>query len=184
MEIALENSVPTYAGGLGVLAGDMLRSAADVGLPMVGLTLIYHKGYFEQTLGENGQQTESPSVWDPARVAKRMAATATIAIEGRPVQVAAWRYELTGLGPESVPVYLLDTALPENDPEDQQLTDRLYGGDRRYRLCQELILGIGGVRILRALGYDSLEGYHMNEGHSAFLTVALMEEQLRARGRP
>jgi starch phosphorylase len=184
MEIALENSVPTYAGGLGVLAGDMLRSAADEGVPMVGITLAYHKGYFEQALDAEGQQLESPSAWDPASVAERMDATANVTIEGRPVKVAAWRYDVTGFGPESVPVYLLDTALPENDPQDQELTDRLYGGDRRYRLCQEVILGMGGVRLLRALGYLNLESYHMNEGHSAFLTMALMEEQLRARGKP
>ena len=183
MEIALENAIPTYAGGLGVLAGDMLRSAADSGVPMVGLTLAYRKGYFEQALSAEGQQIESPSAWEPERAAERMQATATVTIEGRLVKVAAWRYEVTGLGTQSVPVYLLDTALPENEPEDRVLTDRLYGGDRRYRLCQEVILGLGGVRILRALGYNHLESYHMNEGHSAFLTVALMEEQLRAHGK-
>jgi len=184
MEIALENSVPTYAGGLGVLAGDMLRSAADAGIPMVGLSLAYRKGYFEQTLNAQGQQIESPSLWEPSDFAKRMEETAHVTIEGRVVKIGAWRYDVTGLGPEALPVYLLDTALPENAPDDQQLTSRLYGGDRRYRLCQEMILGIGGVRILRALGYHNLESYHMNEGHSAFLTVALMEEQLRILGRP
>ncbi|HEV2378223.1 MAG TPA: alpha-glucan family phosphorylase [Terriglobia bacterium] len=183
MEIALENSIPTYAGGLGVLAGDMLRSAADGGVPMVGLTLAYRKGYFEQTLSEDGQQIESPSAWDPAYLTERMEATAHVMIEGRTVKVAAWRYEVAGLGTESVPVFLLDTALAENEPQDREWTDRLYGGDRRYRLCQEMILGMGGVRMLRALGYDNLESYHMNEGHSAFLTVALMEEQLRACGK-
>ena len=183
MEIALEDSIPTYAGGLGVLAGDMLRSAADSGIPMVGITLVYRKGYFEQKLNENGQQIESPSLWEPVRFAKRMEPTVSVTVEGRPVKVAAWQYEVTGLGAESVAVYLLDTALAENELEDQELTDRLYGGDRRYRLCQEVILGIGGVRMLRALGYQNLESYHMNEGHSAFLTVALMEEQLRVHGR-
>lgn len=151
---------------------------------MVGLTLAYRKGYFEQTLNADGQQIEAPSLWEPANFAKRMEETAHVTIEGRVVKVGAWRYDVIGLGSDVVPVYLLDTALPENTSGDQQLTDRLYGGDRRYRLCQEVILGMGGVRILRALGYHNLESYHMNEGHSAFLTVALMEEQLRAHGRP
>lgn len=179
MEIALENSIPTYSGGLGVLAGDMLRSAADLELPMVGVTLAYRKGYFEQSLDAQGQQSESPSAWEPEKVVEPAGAGVTVKIEGRPVKVRAWRYKVTGLGGRFVPVYLLDTALPENDPQDQVLTDRLYGGDRRYRLCQEVILGMGGMRLLRALGYVRLESYHMNEGHSAFLTVALLEEQLR-----
>jgi len=179
MEIALESSIPTYSGGLGALAGDMLRSAADLELPMVGVTLAYRGGYFEQKLDGQGQQGESPSVWEPESVVEPAGAAVTVEIEGRPVKVRGWRYRITGMGSRFVPVYLLDTALPENDPEDRKLTDRLYGGDRRYRLCQEAILGIGGVRLLRALGYARLENFHMNEGHSALLTLALLEEQVQ-----
>ena len=181
MEIALEPAVPTYSGGLGILAGDMLRSAADLSLPMVGISLLYRKGYFEQHLDARGQQTESPQLWNPEQVLEATDATANVSIEGRHVRVRAWRYRITGISRDEVPVYLLDTALPENDPRDQALTDQLYGGDRRYRLCQEIILGVGGVRLLRALGYVNLESYHMNEGHSAFLAMALFEHQLRER---
>ena len=182
MEIALEASIPTYSGGLGILAGDMLRSAADLGLPMVGVTLAYRKGYFEQKLDAHGQQTESPSVWKPEELVQAADATISLSIEGRRVHVRAWRYRITGLHGGEVPVYLLDTMLAQNDPKDQKLTDQLYGGDRRYRLCQEIVLGVGGVRLLKALGHTNLESYHMNEGHSAFLAMALFEDQLREQG--
>jgi glycogen phosphorylase len=181
MEIALESAIPTYSGGLGILAGDMLRSAADLSLPMVGVSLLYRKGYFEQHLDARGQQTESPQLWNPEQVLEATDATANVSIEGRHVRVRAWRYRITGISRDEVPVYLLDTALTENDPRDQVLTDQLYGGDRRYRLCQEIVLGVGGVRLLRALGHVNLESYHMNEGHSAFLAMALFEHQLRER---
>ncbi|HXJ94118.1 MAG TPA: alpha-glucan family phosphorylase [Terriglobia bacterium] len=181
MEIALEAAIPTYSGGLGILAGDMLRSAADLSLPMVGVSLLYRKGYFEQHLDAGGQQTESPQLWNPEEALEATDATANVSIEGRHVRVRAWRYRITGISRDEVPVYLLDTAMPENDPRDQALTDQLYGGDRRYRLCQEIILGVGGVRLLRALGYVNLESYHMNEGHSALLAMALFEHQLRER---
>lgn len=181
MEIALESAIPTYSGGLGILAGDMLRSAADLSLPMVGVSLLYRKGYFKQRLDERGQQTESPELWNPEQTLEATDATANMTIEGRRVRVRAWRYRITGITRNEVLVYLLDTALPENDPQDQALTDQLYGGDRRYRLCQEIILGVGGVRLLRALGHINLESYHMNEGHSAFLAMALFEHQLRER---
>jgi len=181
MEIALESAIPTYSGGLGILAGDMLRSAADLSLPMVGVSLLYRKGYFEQHLDAGGQQSESPQLWNPEDMLEATDARASVSIEGRHVQVRAWRYRVTGISSNEVPVYLLDTALPENDPGDQALTDQLYGGDRRYRLCQEIVLGVGGVRLLRALGYANLEIYHMNEGHSAFLAMALFEHQLREK---
>jgi glycogen phosphorylase len=182
MEIALEPSMPTYSGGLGVLAGDMLREAADMELPMVGVTLLYRQGYFEQRLDAQGQQTEEPSVWKPEELLEALEPAITIKIENRRVRVRAWRYPVRGLSGHTVPVYLLDTALPENDPQDQELTDRLYGGDKRHRLCQEVVLGVGGVRLLRALGFRRLRSFHMNEGHSALLTMALFEEQMRERG--
>jgi glycogen phosphorylase len=181
MEIALDPAIPTYAGGLGILAGDMLRSAADLGLPMVAVTLVYRGGYFEQQIDEEGRQMEAPSLWTPESVLKLVDARTTVTVEGRRVTVRAWRYDVAGIGGQLVPVYLLDTALPENEPADRSLTDRIYGGDRRYRLAQEVVLGMGGARLLRTLGHTNIESYHMNEGHSALLTMALFEEQMRER---
>jgi len=181
MEIALEPAIPTYAGGLGILAGDMLRSAADLGLPMVAVTLAYRGGYFEQQIDAEGRQLETPSAWAPETTLKELDARATVTIEGRRVLVRAWRYDVLGIGGHRVPVYLLDTALPENDLQDRALTERIYGGDRRYRLAQEVVLGMGGARLLRAMNHTNIGKYHMNEGHSALLTMALFEEQMRER---
>ncbi len=181
MEIALESSVPTYAGGLGVLAGDTLRSGADLGVPMLGVTLLHRKGYFEQRLDGQGNQTELPATWHPEDVLEPTKARTSVTIEGRKVKLRAWRYVIRGIGGHTVPVYLLDTALAENSPYDQTLTDFLYGGDHHYRLCQEVILGIGGIQMLDALGHSHLEIYHMNEGHAAFISLALLEKQLADR---
>jgi starch phosphorylase len=177
MEIGLESAMPTYSGGLGVLAGDTLRAAADLGLPMVGVTLLHRKGYFRQHLDAQGNQSEAPATWDPEKLLEPQTPRATVSIEGRPVRLRAWRYLVQGVSGRVVPVYFLDTALPENSPWDQTLTDYLYGGDPRYRLCQEVVLGMGGVAMLRALGHTDLQTYHMNEGHSAFLTLGLLAEQ-------
>ena len=178
MEIALDPSMHTYSGGLGMLAGDTLRSAADLGVPIVGLTLAHRKGYFLQHLDQKGNQTESEDPWRPEDALAPEDATTTVAIEGRTLRVRAWRFTMQGISGHAVPIYLLDTDLPENSPWDRTLTDHLYGGDEHYRICQEAVLGIGGVRILRALGYTELQGFHMNEGHSSFLTLALLEERL------
>jgi starch phosphorylase len=182
MEIALDPAVPTYAGGLGVLSGDTLRSAADRGVPVVGVTLIHRKGYFQQRLDERGTQTEEVPVWAPQQILEPTTAVASVTLEGRRVFVRAWKYPLVGLSGHVVPVYLLNTSLAENSPEDRTLTDHLYGGDERYRLCQEVILGIGGVEVLRELGHADIATYHMNEGHSALLALALLEQQLEREG--
>jgi starch phosphorylase len=176
MEVGLESAMPTYGGGLGVLAGDTLRAAADLGLPMVGVTLLHRKGYFRQYLDARGNQSEAAATWEPHRMLELQEPRVTVTIEGRPVQVCAWRYLVRGVNGPVVPVYFLDTALAENSPWDQTLTDFLYGGDSRYRLCQEVVLGVGGVAMLRALGHTDLQTYHMNEGHSAFLTLGLLAE--------
>jgi glycogen phosphorylase len=181
MEIALDPAMPTYSGGLGILAGDTLRSAADLGLPVAGVTLLYRQGYFEQQLDAHGNQAESPSQWDPTMKLDLKEPLASIQIEGRTVRVRAWQYKVRGYGGHVVPVYLLDTAIPENSEFDRTLTDRLYAGDLRYRLCQEVVLGIGGIALLRRLGHDHILTYHMNEGHAALLTLALLEEQLGGR---
>jgi len=173
--------MPTYAGGLGILAGDTMRSAADTGLPGVGVTLLHRKGYFEQHLDAAGNQTESPSVWNPEAVLKEMKPRVSIRIENRDVQIRAWEYLIQGVTGHTIPVYLLDTDLPENAPFDRRLTDHLYGWDDHYRLCQEVVLGVGGAQMLQALGYHHILTYHMNEGHSALLTLAVLSRQLQGR---
>ena len=177
MEIGLDSAMPTYSGGLGVLAGDTLRAAADWGLPMVAVTLLHRRGYFRQHLDAVGNQTESPVVWNPEEVLEPLSPRVTVTIEGRPVQVCAWRYIVRGVFGQTVPVYFLDTAVEENTLWDRTLTDHLYGGDSHYRSCQEVVLGLGGALMLRALGYDRIQTYHMNEGHAALLTLALLARQ-------
>src|SRR5687767_9500549 len=165
MEIGVQAEMPTYAGGLGVLAGDTIRAAADVGVPMVGVTLLHRRGYLEQTLDATGWQTETAVEWRVEDFLKEMPQRATVEIEGRTVNIRAWRYTVTGENHVGVPVFFLDTELPENAEQDRGLTHSLYSGDQRYRLCQEAVLGLGGVRMLHALGYD-VTRYHMNEGHA------------------
>lgn len=180
MEIALEPSMPTYAGGLGVLAGDTIRSAADLQLPMVAVTLLHRKGYFFQRLSSQGTQTEEETHWAIDDFATPSSVTARITLEGKPVVLTAWLHRVPGLDSHPVTVYLLDADVEGNSPEHRRLTDHLYGGDQRYRLCQEAILGIGGLRMLRALGYHQLERFHMNEGHSSLLALELMRERREA----
>ena len=182
MEVGLEPAMPTYAGGLGMLAGDTLLAAADLGVHMVGTTLLHRKGYFRQHLDNEGNQTESPALWSPEDLMEPMDKRVSVLIEGRQVHIRAWRHRLIGISGHAVPVYFLDTALPENSPWDQALTDHLYGGDERYRLCQEVILGLGGMAMLSALGYERVQVYHMNEGHSALLTLALLRDAAGDRG--
>jgi starch phosphorylase len=178
MEIALDPSIPTYSGGLGVLAGDTLRSFADLGIPVIAVTLAHRKGYFRQHLDSNGNQTEEPQFWNPEDALEQMQGRVSVQIEGRPVTIRAWKYVVVGVTGEKVPVYLLDTDLPENAPWDRRLTDHLYGGDDYYRLCQEVILGYGGMKILQKIGHSEIQGYHMNEGHSALLALGLLERRL------
>jgi len=181
MDVAVDSKIPTYSGGLGVLAGDMLRSAADLEIPMVAVSLVHRKGYFEQRLDSRGNQLESPAKWSPEEHLQCLSPRVCLPIEGRHVQVRAWQYTFTGITGYAVPLFLLDTDLPENESADRGLTDFLFGGDERYRLCQEAILGLGGVAMLRALGYSDIRVFHMNEGHSALATLALMEEQAGTR---
>lgn len=173
MEIALRNGIPTYAGGLGVLAGDTVRAAADLTLPLVAVSLVSRAGYFRQEIDPQGRQVEHPSPWDPAGFAKALDAKIAVSIENRPVWIGAWLYVLEGHMGGRQPVLLLDTDLDENHPEDRTITHFLYGGDDNYRLKQEIVLGIGGVRLLHALGFR-IRQYHMNEGHSALLGVELL----------
>jgi len=181
MEVGLDPAMPTYSGGLGVLAGDTLRAAADIGIRLVGVSLLHRRGYFRQHLDEHGNQTESPVEWSPEQFLEPMGPHAGVTIEGREVRIRAWRYLVKGRSEYQVPVYLLDTDLPVNSQWDRSLTGELYGGDSHYRLCQEVVLGMGGVAMLKALGYR-VRAYHMNEGHSALLALALLEEQTWGKG--
>ncbi len=183
MEMALDPDMPTYSGGLGVLAGDTLRAAADAGVNMVAVSLLYNGGYFTQVLDAHGNQTEQPVDWDPSKCLERLEPTVAIEIEGRFVRIAAWRYVATGVLGHEVSAILLDTDLEENTPADREITSRLYAGDERHRLRQELILGPGGLAILGALGYDNITTCHMNEGHSALLAMYLLREEMRKAPR-
>jgi len=177
MEVAADEGMPTYSGGLGVLAGDMLRSCADLKIPIVAVSILYAHGYFEQHVDEWGIQHEQPVQWDPSQFARLLPVTVRVSIEGRPVVVRAWQHDVTGLTGYVVPLLLLDTKSEENAADDRELTSDLYGGDERYRLAQEIVLGIGGIRMLRALGYTNIERFHMNEGHAALLALELLGER-------
>ena len=182
MEIALENAMPSYSGGLGVLAGDTIRAAADIRVPMVAVSLLYRKGYFTQVLAEDGMQGEEPVEWRVEDFLKEESERITLPLENRRVELRAWRYDVKGVRGFEVPVYFLDADLPSNEERDRNLTGQLYGGDAYYRLCQEVLLGIGGVRMLKALGHTELQRYHMNEGHAALLTLELLGEEAATAG--
>jgi starch phosphorylase len=176
MEIGLEPPVPTYSGGLGILAGDTIRSAADLQIPMVAVTLLHRAGHFYQRLDSHGNQQEEPVSWPIDDFLEPVDASVDVEVEGRTVELRAWRYRVRGVTGFEVPVYLLDADLPANAPEHRQLTGQLYGGDVRYRLCQEALLGLGGLRLLRALGDLNIVRLHLNEGHAALAILALLEE--------
>ena len=173
MEIALRSDIPTYAGGLGVLAGDTLRAAADLGIPLVGVTLVSREGYFRQSFDDAGRQVERADPWQPEVEAESLPAKVSVAIDGRQVWIGGWLFVVEGSSGGREPVVLLDTDLPENLPQDRLITHFLYGGDLAYRLSQEIVLGIGGVRMLEALGFR-IEAFHLNEGHSALLALELL----------
>ncbi len=183
MEIALHATIPTYAGGLGVLAGDMLRSCADLGVPIVGVTLVHRRGYFRQKLTSEGRQEEESAPWSPETQAVRCSPFVSVEIAGRSVRLQLWRV-LVGDGRQpTVPVILLDTNHPDNTPADRTITDVLYGPGDPGRIAQEIVLGVGGVRALRALGHDGIEVFHLNEGHAAFAGLELLREEHERHGR-
>jgi starch phosphorylase len=183
-EFGLHNSVPIYSGGLGVLAGDHCKAASDLGVPLVGVGLFYTKGYSDQRLRLDGWQEDAEERFDVAatpleqvRGPKGDPCLATVRVSGRAVSVGAWRVTVG-----RVPILLLDTGLEQNDPADRGLSNRLYAGGPELRLRQEWILGVAGVRVLRALGYDPVV-WHANEGHAAFMLVERVRE-LVTRGTP
>jgi starch phosphorylase len=175
MEIGINPRIPTYSGGLGILAGDTLKSCADLKVPIVGVTLLYHKGYFYQKLDGQGNQYELPVQWNPKDYLSPLSEKIEVQVEGRSVEVKAWQHDICGADGYSVPVIFLDTDLRENSDFDRGLTCYLYGGDEKYRFAQEIILGIGGIRMLRKLGYTEIKKYHMNEGHASLLVLELLK---------
>jgi starch phosphorylase len=182
-EYGVHNSLPLYSGGLGVLAGDHLKSASDLRLPLVAVGLLYHFGYFRQRLNLEGWQEESYGETDPKNLPLHQmkggdgtALSIEVLIRNRAVRAQVWRAEIG-----RVHLYLLDTNIPENDETDRFVTGHLYGGDRETRIVQEMLLGIGGVRLLRKLAIKP-GVFHLNEGHSAFLTLELAREQVQSQG--
>lgn len=171
-EFGLVDCLPVYSGGLGVLAGDHLKSASDLGLPLVGVGLLYQQGYFAQYLNADGWQQERYPINDfynmPLHLERNPDGSELrigVDYQGRTVYARVWRVQV-GM----VPLYMLDTNIEPNNPYDHDITDQLYGGDIDMRIHQEIMLGIGGVRMLKALGYK-VSAYHMNEGHAAFLAL-------------
>jgi starch phosphorylase len=174
MEIGMNADMPTYSGGLGVLAGDVIRSSADLRIPLIAVTLVSKKGYLKQKITSDGRQLEYPEEWEPSQFMKLLPQTASVKISGRDVRVGAWVYEQESLTGGTIPVLFLTTDVDDNAQEDRSITDYLYGGDDTYRLKQEIVLGIGGARILDALNIN-VKKYHMNEGHPSLLTLELLK---------
>ncbi len=176
LEIGFSVNVPSYSGGLGILAGDHIKSCADVGIPLCGLTLLYREGYMKQRLTLKGDQTEEYPRFNPESLLTKLPFSFTIQIEGKKLHIIAWQYEWVGINHHRVPMYFLDTDIPENEDDQRLITRRLYHGDDRHRVLQEAVLGFGGVKLLEILGYNQIETYHMNEGHAAFITLALRKK--------
>jgi len=174
MEIALSDQLPTFSGGLGVLAGDTIRSATNLRVPVVAVSLLHRGGYFKQTLDKDGTQHDEPITWEPNNLLQRLPTEVSMKLDGRTVRVGAWKATLKNANDDhETPVIFLDTDLPQNSKDHRDITNRLYGGDDELRLRQEAILGIGGVRMLEALQCDGLKIYHMNEGHASLLVPEL-----------
>jgi starch phosphorylase len=176
MEIGIDENIPTYSGGLGILAGDTIKSCADLNVPIVGVTLLSENGYFLQKIDENGNQIELPMQFGVSNFLKLLPTLISVNIENRDVKVRAWYYQYKGLSDYIIPVFFLDTNIQLNNEWDKELTKYLYGGDNKYRLAQEMILGIGGIRMLQALGYSTIDRYHMNEGHAGLGPLELYRQ--------
>lgn len=178
MEIGIDPQISTYSGGLGILAGDTLRSFADLKVPAVAVTLLYETGYFTQHIDDDGNQIEKYETWDIKQHLQEVPIDLAVRIGNQDVRLTVWKYTITGLQKHRVPVFFLDSNHPSNPPEFRKLTQRLYPTNKTYRLMQEIILGIGGLEVLEKLNYEPTV-YHLNEGHSAFLTVGLLKRAYR-----
>jgi starch phosphorylase len=177
MEIAVDSNIPTYSGGLGVLSGDTVRSAADLDMPMVAVCLCYSSGYFYQFFNEAGEQKEKEVAWNFFYEFDQVENPITIKIENKDVLISAWLYKVIGQSGHVLPIYLLTTDVEGNEPWMKNMTGSLYDSTSRWnRIVQEMILGIGGVKLLKSLGYNKIETYHINEGHGAFAIVELYNE--------
>ena len=175
-EIGLSAELPTYSGGLGVLAGDHIKASADAGLPMLGISLLYKEGYFKQSIDKNGNQNESYPRFQIGPDLSPLNDKFSIRVRNRDVWIQAYEYLHRSKSGHVIPIYFLDTDLDENLDEDRLITLRLYSGDKDHRVLQESILGFGGISFLEMMGYSGINKYHMNEGHSSFLTLALLEK--------
>jgi len=175
-EIGISSKLPTYSGGLGVLAGDHIKAAADASVPLCAVTLLYKEGYFKQRIDEEGNQTETYPRFDPDPIMQQLPVEFSLPLQGRVVNIRAWQYIHRGLTGHEIPIFLLDTDVESNRPEDRIITLRLYSGDKNHRILQEAILGFGGIRLLQALNINNIESYHMNEGHCSFLTLELLRK--------
>ncbi len=176
MEVALQPDIPTYSGGLGVLAGDTLRSMADLEIPAVAISLSYSTGYFYQVIDPSGYQTEREIRWEFSSEFDKVPVTISLPLQDKQFYVSAWQYNVIGQTGHVIPVYLLDTNISSNEPWQRQFTHVLYDATPFQRLVQEMILGMGGVKLLEALGYKNMKTYHMNEGHAAFLSLQLLQD--------
>ena len=175
-EIGISRRLPTYSGGLGVLAGDHIKSAADLGLNMCGITLLYKEGYFKQRIDEEGIQTENYPKFDPYPFLDKLDASFTLKLRDRDVFINVYKYEYEGVKGEKIPIFFLDTDCDKNFQDDRIITLRLYSGDKDHRILQEAILGFGGMKMLRMMNQDSIKTFHMNEGHCSFLVLDLLEK--------
>jgi starch phosphorylase len=175
MEIGLTDQIHTFSGGLGVLAGDTIKSSADLKIPLIAVTLASKKGYFQQELTNEGNQVEHPDLWNPSDTMIEIPTQVKVPVEGRDVAIKAWLYDYQSPTGGIVSILFLDTDIEYNTPHDREITSYLYGGDERYRLKQEIVLGRGGVKMLEAAGFN-IRKYHMNEGHSSLLTLELLQK--------
>lgn len=174
MEIMLRTHIPTYAGGLGVLAGDILRSCADLEIPAIGMTLVYKGKLFNQKFNADGSQIYTEIEWRKSDQFTKMPHRVTIKLDGKNIVIGCWRFDIVGYSGFVVPVYLLDVDFFANESWMRDLFNNIYDEDPAVRLSQEIILGIGGVKMMDALGYDQTECYHLNEGHCGFAPLALL----------
>ncbi len=175
-EIGISSQLPTYSGGLGVLAGDHIKAAADAGLDMCAITLLYKEGYFKQRIDEEGIQSETYPKFDPEPMLEKLPIKFTLRLRERDVWIQVYKYDFHGVNGNAVPIYFMDTDIEENFYDDRIISLRLYSGDKDHRIIQEAILGFGGIQLLQELNtLHSIETFHMNEGHCSFLTLKLLE---------
>ena len=175
-EIGISSNLPTYSGGLGVLAGDHIKSAADLGINMIAISLLYKEGYFKQIIDQEGKQKEVYPKFIPEPLLTQLDQIFSIDLNGEEIYIKASIYNHTSINGNKIPIYFLDTDIPENDSETREITLRLYSGDNKHRIFQEAVLGFGGMKLLDVLGENKIVKYHMNEGHCSFLVLDLLKK--------